>query len=251
MVLQLIGVDCATKDAKIGLARATFADGRVTLERALVCGPTVSAADTIGKWIAPHRGQTLLAIDAPLGWPRPLSQALATHRAGEEVGTPADAMFRRTTDQFIRRELGKTPLDVGADRIARTAHAALKILGLLRRRMNDPVPLAWAPTFADRLAAIEVYPAATLVAHSIRSDSYKERKDVVERREIIRALSREIELAVDEPVLEDKPDALDAAVCLLAGKDFLVGRAMPPEDGELARFEGWIWAARNSASKRA
>ena len=35
----------------------------------------------------------------------------------------------------------------------------------------------------------------------------------------------------------------DAVVCLLAAKDFLAGRAVPPPDAELAATEGWIWAA--------
>jgi hypothetical protein len=61
------------------------------------------------------------AIDAPLGWPKPLAETLIDHRAGMPIETPANAMFRRTTDLFIQRKLKKTPLDVGADRIARTA----------------------------------------------------------------------------------------------------------------------------------
>jgi hypothetical protein len=61
------------------------------------------------------------AIDAPLGWPKPLAETLIDHRAGLPIETPANAMFRRTTDLFIQRKLKKTPLDVGADRIARTA----------------------------------------------------------------------------------------------------------------------------------
>jgi hypothetical protein len=52
--------------------------------------------------------------------------------------TAANAMFRRTTDLFIQQKLKKTPLDVGADRIARTAYAALAILGTLRVELGMP-----------------------------------------------------------------------------------------------------------------
>jgi len=48
------------------------------------------------------------------------------------IETPSNAMFRRTTDLFIQTTLKKTPLDVGADRIARTAYATVAVLGNLR-----------------------------------------------------------------------------------------------------------------------
>jgi hypothetical protein len=43
------------------------------------------------------------------------------------IETPANAMFRRTRDVFIPQKLKKTPLDVGANRIARSAYAALAV----------------------------------------------------------------------------------------------------------------------------
>ena len=38
-------------------------------------------------------------------------------------------------------------------------------------------------------------------------------------------------------------DALDAVVCVLAGRDFLEGFEVPPDAPDLARREGWIWTA--------
>ena len=163
-----------------------------------------------------------------------------------QIETPANAMFRRTTDLFIHRTLKKTPLDVGADRIARTAYAALAILGNLRAALESTIPLAWTPSDVSPIAAIEVYPAATLVAHGIRSTGYKKRGQVVERREIIEALSAKITIGGSVPDLTQSADVLDAAVCVLAGHDFLAGRAMNPENRKLAELEGWIWAARKS-----
>ena len=40
--------------------------------------------------------------------------------------------------------------------------------------------------------------------------------------------------------LEEKDGVLDAALCVLAGADFLIGEVYAPEDGELARKDGWI-----------
>ena len=66
------------------------------------------------------------------------------------IETPANAMFRRITDVFIQTRLGKRPLDVGADRIARTAYAALAILAILRVELGIPIPLAWTPGLVRR-----------------------------------------------------------------------------------------------------
>jgi hypothetical protein len=241
--VHVIGVDCATKDAKLGLARGRIVGGRVQLERAMVCGGDEPAASRIARWVVALSGPVLIAIDAPLGWPGPLSAALCQHSAGEEITVPPNEMFRRQTDRMIQQRLGKTPLDVGADRIARTAHAALRLLGEIRRQLRMPIPLAWSPEGGDRVRAIEVYPAATLLVHGVRSSGYKTGADLAARREIISGLERHMDLPIDVPTLEEQPDALDASVCLLAGHDFLAGRAIAPDEIERARKEGWIWVA--------
>ena len=41
--------------------------------------------------------------------------------------------------------------------------------------------------------------------------------------------------------MESKSDALDAVICLLAAQDFLIGKAMPPNNHAPALKEGWIW----------
>lgn len=45
------------------------------------------------------------------------------------------------------------------------------------------------------------------------------------------------------PALAETDDALDAALCIMAGADFLSGKAVGPADDELefATKEGWIW----------
>jgi hypothetical protein len=44
-------------------------------------------------------------------------------------------------------------------------------------------------------------------------------------------------------------DALDAAVCVFAGLNFLRGHALPPPNLDEAKREGWIWVA-GMASRR-
>ncbi len=86
-----------------------------------------------------------LALDAPLGWPAVLGETLGPHIAGESLDGTPNELFRRQTDHFIKAVIGRQPLDVGADRIARTAHAALGLLEQLRQLTGQPVPLAWTP----------------------------------------------------------------------------------------------------------
>jgi hypothetical protein len=170
-----------------------------------------------------------------------LGKALTAHKAGEPLSVPANDLFRRATDRFVKARLGKQSLDVGADRIARTAHAALKLLADVRRRAGLPIPLAWEPSYSERIAVIEVYPAATLIAHGIPDTGYKKKEKIAQRKAIMGGLERIVQLPEDRAVMDLSADALDAAVCVLAGLDFLGGEAYNPEDTELAKHEGWIW----------
>ena len=95
---------------------------------------------TVAGWLRAAQMPALLAIDTPLGWPVRLGCALTNHRAGEPIAADADRLFRRDTDRFIKLKLGKTPLDVGADQIARTAHTALCLLNGLRQCLDETVP---------------------------------------------------------------------------------------------------------------
>ena len=183
--MKIVGVDCATEDAKIGIALGILVDDHLEIQDASLCSRERSAAETIAEWLRTEGEGSVIAIDAPLGWPRPLAASLIEHTAGSAINTEAHAMFRRGTDLFIQRELKKTPLDVGADRIARTAYAALRLLANLRERLGVAIPLAWDPSDIVALVAIEVYPAATLVAHRIRSSGYKKPQQVEERSEIL------------------------------------------------------------------
>ena len=160
-----------------------------------------------------------------------------TPRASSK-GRPGIATPRYPTERKRSPISSVDSVDVGADRIARTAYAALTILGNLRVELGLPIPLAWAPADVSRVAAIEVYPAATLVAHRIRSTGYKKRDQTDERHEIIVALRTKLTIGESVPDLATSADLVDAAVCVLAGADFISGRAMGPEDRPLAEREG-------------
>jgi hypothetical protein len=69
-----------------------------------------------------------------------------------------------------------------------------------------------------------------------------------ERREIFEALHGLWTSCASVVDLTQSADLLDAAVCVLAGSDFMQGRAMSPEDRPLAEREGWIWTSRPERS---
>jgi hypothetical protein len=110
---RIIGVDCATKAQRAGLAVATLHDGRLVLQTVEVGRGSSSMAAFAVPRIVPYLAQpepVLLALDAPLGWPQPLATALKDHAAGEPLdpgihGT--NRLFRRATDVFVEATLKK------------------------------------------------------------------------------------------------------------------------------------------------
>lgn len=140
--------------------------------------------EQLAAWMAGQK-RVLVELDAPLGWPEPLGRLLSSHSAGGSLGEQPNRLFRRETDRYVKQHLGKLPLDVGADRIARTAHAALALLNELRQRTGESIPLVWNEDYPERIGAIEVYPAGTLSAAGVRCSGYKEPAKVAERKEII------------------------------------------------------------------
>jgi predicted nuclease with RNAse H fold len=241
MTWTVIGVDCATQEARTGLAHGTLHDdGALELRRVTLGTAGESAAATIAGWIAGQE-RFVIAFDAPLGWPADFASGLQRHRAGEPIDIDAERMFRRATDRYVHAELGKLPLEVGADRIARTALAALGLIAAVRAHANGPVPLVWVP--GEQSGVIEVYPAATLLSRGIRPRGYKgDSSKARERRKAIwRRIQNELRSELSEELLTEDEDMLDAAVCALAAADFARGHALAPEDRELALREGWIW----------
>ncbi|MEX2502436.1 MAG: DUF429 domain-containing protein [Trueperaceae bacterium] len=239
----VLGVDCATRPEKVGLARAVRDEFGWRLTDAVVCGRHDRPAERLAAWLEGPR-PTLLALDAPLGWPLALGRALTAHRAGAPLDPAAHDLFDRHTDHVVARDLGKRPLSVGADRIARTAHAALSMLEELRTLTGATIPLAWQPEPTDDVVAIEVYPAATLIAHGVDAKGYKAREAEDARSRVRDLLENALTMPLHLDLLSAHDDVVDAALCVLAGVDFAAGAAAPPQDWRLAEIEGWIWVRR-------
>jgi predicted nuclease with RNAse H fold len=237
----VVGVDCATSPERTGLAYGVV-DGNNLLElkRATLGTAGESAAATIAGWIAGAENY-VVAFDAPLGWPAALGVTLASHRAGTPIEVEATQMFSRETDRFVRAALGKRPLEVGADRIARTARAALDLLDQVRQATGKELPLAWKSGRSS--GVIEVYPAASLLSRGISASGYKGETPAARkaRTAMLERLRPEFRTSVSAEVLVEDDDILDAVVCTLAAADFARGEAIAPDNRKLARREGWIW----------
>jgi predicted nuclease with RNAse H fold len=241
--MLLVGLDAASRLEKFGFAIGAPAEGQVGPVEAGTLVTKGEPADALQRIIIPKlrdAGRALVAIDAPLGWPAPFCESLASHWAGERIKAEKSAVFSRATDRYVKQRIGKNPLEVAADKIARAAHTALEVLAQLREGTGRPIPLAWSADFQG-CAVIEVYPAATLMARGLRSSGYKKADALAKsvRRDIAQALRGE--LPALHGLVDASPDEFDAALCLLAAKDFLEAKALPPEDVALARREGWIW----------
>ena len=249
MSICVVGIDCATKTKKTGLALGEYSlESGLEVKEACVGSRRETPAEIVSDWLRRSQKPALLAMDAPLGWPIELSRSLPGHRAGQPIEIEPDELFMRATDRFIKDRVGKKPLSVGADRIARTSHAALVLLAQMQGKLSMPIPLAWLPAKPlTQIQVIEVYPAATLKAYRIPTNGYKSQKrEVAEngRSTVAEALKSRMKSCAEAVLAMKKDaDALDAVVCLLAASDFLAGRAVPPTDRELAETEGWIWCA--------
>lgn len=240
MAKFIIGVDCSTDERKVGLALGSIVQGRLNIHEVVRGNRKQSVAELIGEWLLADQ-PTLLALDAPLGWPIPMGVELFDHSAGVSLKSERNYFFLRQTDRIIWDKIEKKPLEVGANYIARTAHAALKLLQTLREEKDMAIPLAWEPGVLAETCAIEVYPAATLSAYGISNKNYKSPKATTVRQQLIDRLSDHMDIAADRKQLELSPHLVDAVICVLAGYDFLSGQCLLPNNMETAHKEGWIW----------
>jgi predicted RNase H-like nuclease len=213
--IRIVGIDCATQPGNVGVCLATYASPTVRVEKVFTCTSRTMMLEEIAAFLG-EGAPAIIALDAPLGWPVALTREISQHRAGEAVGSPAGIMFSRATDRYVKQALDKTPLEIGANLIARTALAALSDLNAIRTTLALPVPLAWEPGPAKQTVAIEVYPAATEVAY--------------ERAECHAAVSARV--GRDLPA--DNIHKRDAVLCAIAASDFLEARVCrPPADERL------------------
>lgn len=249
MRTTIIGIDCSTDyKKKVGLALGYFDRHKTTIQQVQV-GPTRQCVvETLANWIR-DLSPVLLALDAPLGWPARLGQILTIHQAGQPIVEKADDIFYRETDRVVRDKIPKRPLYVSADKIAHTALEALRLLkDLSDKTTGEVIPLAPDSEVLKCTSAIEVYPAATLKAYALPDTGYKGKGKRKKREEILKKLKEQDILRVNPDLLkklQDNDNALDAAICVLSGADFLSGEVIKPKDMRidpgLVKREGWIW----------
>jgi hypothetical protein len=230
----VIGIDCATKAQATGIAIGRFnPDGsRLSLVNAF-CDANQEWPELCAKYVSDIT-PALLCLDCPLGWPKALSDSLFGQLAGEySFGSYSlDELFSRETDRDIARRY-KKPLEVGADRIARTAVVTLRQLERFRSLTGREFKLGWGGLNKNETAVIEVYPAATRLSHGLpRAD--KRSKDVSAERAAIERL-----FSSTGEALWGNPDVRDAILCLIAGADYLRGECLAPL--KPLSSEGWIW----------
>jgi hypothetical protein len=239
MSTLLIGVDCAAQAHNTGLAAGVRSAGseRISVLETCCASNETSAARIVAGWVNRDSSErTLLALDAPLGWPAALGEALAIHQAGWPLPKTANEMFRRLTDDRIYERLGRRPLEVAADRIARATHAALCFLEELRQDLGASLELVWKADWPGRFGVIEVYPAATRLALGVPKG-----------RGSLAGLEDRLDFGDGEPPASSEHER-DAIVCLVAADEFLSGRAERPpiESMPRVRREGWIWVGSRS-----
>ena len=256
MQATVIGVDFSTTPTQTELARATVFDAsEAVVHEVRTASRGRSRIEVVAAWVrkACAGMLALIALDAPLGWPDAMrSDPFTSHSAGRPLQVCADPLFSRETDRQIRIRFDKRPLEVGANLIARTAHGALQFLREMNTEINGraepPLPLACSPRDLQHGSrVIEVYPAATLKSYGISTGSYKKRGEAGRsaHEAMIKALRTQgSTFESDVKDIAGNDNKVDVAVCVLAGWDFLAGRAMAPDNTtrKLAEREGWIWA---------
>lgn len=234
--MHIVGVDYSKDIKKRGLSIASIKENKLVFEYIGLY------SESIINNVFRESGVKLMAIDAPLGWPISLSENLINHKAGNFIAEDSNRMFRRETDRIVKEVTDKQSLDVGADKIARTAHGALETIQEIRKKFEIDLPITWNYECIDESSVIEVYPAVTLKQGGIRFEGYKKKVNIDERREIADRLLNVCNFSNEQRELAINDDnILDSIVCVLAGFDFINGKCLEPLNIDLAQKEGWIW----------
>lgn len=268
----IVGMDCAAQPERFGIAVALLLESGppkvVTAwkgARDEKIATTIAAAVREALATSPVGGRSMdliVSLDAPLGWPRELGRTLATHEAGRPLPFPSNSLFRRVTDDVIYEQLGRRPLEVGADRIARAAVQTLSVLEELRTVLATPLPVAirrWSEQGATASSqegpfriscAIEVYPAAYLLANGLPARMYKRVDQADTRASILDGIASKISLPerLRERAASDA-DVLDSLLCILTATDYLSDSCISPSgvSEKTLRVEGWAWVPRPSS----
>lgn len=270
-IVTIIGVDCASRLANVGITKGvySFTNQRLTIEEVKHASKfegltgkkrLPELASIISSWSTPH--PTVLALDAPLGWPHLMGERLKDLKAGGEKLSDIendDHFFSRYTDRYVRdyvdghfkhgvnRRINSKPLAIGSDKIAIPALGSLQLLSKIRDEGID-VTLGWGENNLDGCRVVEVYPKATLLSQSIQSERYKKASDTVRANifdRLLECYGNDLSPVAGEirQKCSEIDRCLDSFICSLTAIDYLKGRCKGPssDKAELAYTEGWIW----------
>jgi hypothetical protein len=231
-----VGIDLAAQPDGTAACRIEW-----YADRAELCEVSCPLADD--AVINAFESADRVGIDVPFGWPDQLPEVLKAYRdtaSWNVAAASTNSLFFRATDLHVKAVTGKTPLAVGADRIAWPAARAARLL----------TRAAAAGYEVDRSGVqgvlVEVYPAVALVRWGLLPKAgYKG----VKKRRILAELAERV---LDRPWLS-APDAfrarcvsddnvLDAFVGALVARAHALGlcETVPHGALERARREGWI-----------
>lgn len=200
---------------------------RGSLRDRIVSGEAASVA-LLGR-PCNHDEQLVVAIDAPLGWSVEFVNLLADSASVEAVARPARLnpyLFRMTERGLF--DVGFTPKSSVQDSIGSQSTKAIYFLQ--KFEVHPQAPGVW---FAERIAAIETYPAPM------------QDRECSIRRRFHRLYDQE---AFDKHIGGTegaRKDGRDALYCALVAAEFGINREglQPPPESAAAQVgaEGWIW----------
>jgi len=232
--LRFIGVDMASQPANTGLVILEAADAHSPLS---VVDANSRASDADILEAVEAAPEYILAIDAPLGWPRRFREQLQDWTLTDWDDEIRNELIYRSTDRYVSGvlKLGR-PLSVSANLIAIPAMRARALLKRLKISHLDGTD-----------GAYETYPAASLRVWGLDEIRYKGPRGTAEgRAELLHALIRRWGLrGGDHDLLTVNDHVLDALICAITVREVRQHpREIPTEYRADAREEGWIHVPR-------
>ncbi|MGM0551217.1 MAG: DUF429 domain-containing protein [Bacteroidota bacterium] len=241
--LLILGIDAAASDANTGLVTLE-ADTRTVHKVAI--GKEVPISQLLTEWLSDYSGPVMACMDAPLGWPEHFCEILATHEAGVPIILDKEQFFPRITDKRVHQKLGKRPLEVTANYIARTAHRALQLVEVLNEIVASSFKLFLDSEKIPHYSLAETYPAGWLISEQLAHKGYK--KDTALREALLQQIVERYSLQITPDAQVDLirwEHTFDALLCGLCGLDILQQRCFSLKDlavpETIARKEGWVW----------
>ncbi len=208
-----LGVDLATAPGKTGACVIEWPETFGTLPTIRLIRTNLTDDDILNL----AANASVVAIDAPFGWPRAWAASVGRHKPGRPFtaeGTPA-SITRRATDTWVAENVGIYPLSVAANLIGATAIRSARLI----HRLGLPIDTG---KFVVPPVVTEVYPAAALRRWRLSHNLYKGRQLSAARTLLIDALiaaGLPVRMAGDHrAAVQSSDDALDALLCALIGR---------------------------------